>query len=225
MKLSEFEKLEQNTRNWVMLQAVKARHGKNAYDIAIMAIAKQLHLSLRDAKRLSVSLYQQFLKTQTINSQYRIVISDLSMADNVLEQLNPFFDSLIPKNIPQKFFIEYLDRLKAVNSTYILQKLAENQISTAEYQILFMIYNNDLDDFFDRLFEHKEGYICSHDKTVSVLQKTETAILEHQNLKLISYFSDQEKPELVGKRTYWSTNVFKDTNEVIQFLTEHFYLS
>jgi len=66
--------------------------------------------------------------------------------------------------------------------------------------------------------------VCSHDKTVNVLKQLKKAIISGENIALITYFAKDEKPELAGKKTYWSTNVFKDTNEVIEFLTKQFYL-
>lgn len=216
--------LDKPTRDWLILQAVTARRGREHYDTASWRIADHLEIPIKEAKQLSVSLYQRFLKSLTEHQQLQFHTSELATADQVQVFLNPLTDSLIPDCVPSTAFRAYFEQLKMVNADYVARETSGRHVTPAESQLLLMLANGELTAFFDRLFERREGLVCCHDKTVAVLAAVRKAILNHQNLPLISYFDEHENPSLAGKRTYWSTEVFRDTDEVIQFLTDRFYL-
>lgn len=224
MKLKDFKQLDKTERDLLMMYAVHGNQSRQAYHNAIINMTARLHLPIGETKQLSSILFSEFQKTASHSLHQQLKISELAATDTILQQLDVFYESVIPQNIPAEAFKRYLEKLNEVGLYYASRAVKDRKMPANKYHILTMIYNNQLADFFERFFTAKEGSVCSADKANFVVNQLESAIITDDNLPLVEHFGPKEKASLAGKRTYWSTDAFQDTNEVIKFLTKQFYL-
>lgn len=225
MKLSELDQKDETVQIYTIISSVIARRSINKYELAIDAIGNMLQLSNGDAKKLAHNATLRFNKKKSTYTNSALTTLDRIEFDILLNEMSPFYHPQTPKLINEDTFNELAEQVHNMTNSYAKKEYDNAKMKGKNiYKILEMIHQNQLDELFDRIFTKEESYVCSHDKTVNVLKQLKKAIISGENIALITYFAKDEKPELAGKKTYWSTNVFKDTNEVIEFLTKQFYL-
>lgn len=233
MKLSEFEKLPDYEQTLIKIAATIAREGKDDYDMYIHQIAMVINKSNLsktlmpegDAKILAKNIAQKLHKDKNLNLAKDLNVIKSVEVDAIIQKLKPFTKTVTPSNVNEKDFHHFKRLVDEINSDYISQSYQEVEKKGLNiYHIWKMVHTSELSDFFDRLFTKEESPTCSHDKTVHVIKSLKKAILEDKNIELISYFGPDEDPQLAGKKTYWSTDLFKDTDDVIEYLTKTFYL-
>lgn len=234
MKLSELKELPLNTQYLIKVNALIARRGILKYNGNIESIAGYANISLGDAKKLAYSIQLDFNKeynkrtTSTLKALDAVEFDALLSSNSVL----PLADEQTPKMVSLKDFQQLQTQVKFISSSYTSTEYASSSKKGRNIRlILSMINDGKLEEFLDRLFTKEEGGPMSHDKTRSVIDKLQNAIKNNENISLTSYFTKEDIPEasgerlqLIGKRTYWSTNFFKDTDDVIEYLTHQFYL-
>lgn len=232
MRLEDIEKLPLTKQLQFKIAAVNARMGFDMYESNIAYIANLLNIQeIGKAKQIAYNYNNRFENESSFVVMDSLSVIKSLLADQVYSELMPFQNSITANQVSKKHFKRVYRDIKSVNSDYTRKdyegyaKKGHNIFSIAD-----MINDGSLSEFLDRLFTKKEGMPMSHDKTSSVLSKLEQAFKEDINIPLVSYFTEEntkhvdEPEELIGHRTYWSTDVFKDTDEVIAYLTEHFFL-
>lgn len=234
MKLSELKKLPLNTQYLIKVNALIARRGLLKYNGNIESIAEYANISLGDAKKLAYSIQLDFNKnynkrtTSTLKALDAVEFDALLSSNSVL----PLADEQTPKMVSLKDFQQLQKQVKFIGSSYTSTEYASSSKKGRNIRLILSMINDDkLEEFLDRLFTKEEGSSMSHDKTRNVIDKLQDAIKNDKNISLTSYFTKEDIPEssgerlqLIGKRTYWSTNFFKDTDDVIEYLTHQFYL-
>lgn len=234
MKLSELKELPLNTQYLIKVNALIARRGILKYNSNIKLIARYANISLGDAKKLAYSIQLDFDKEyndrtiSTLKSLDAVEFDALLSSNSIL----PLADEQTPKMVSLKEFQQLHKQVKFINSSYTSAEYVSSSKKGRNIRlILSMINDGKLEEFLDRLFTKEEGGSMSHDKTRNVINKLQDAIKNDENIALTSYFTKEDIPEssgerleLIGKRTYWSTNFFKDTDDVIEYLTHQFYL-
>lgn len=235
MKLSELKELPLTTQYLIKVNALIARRGILKYNGNIALIARYANISLGDAKKLAYSIQLDFNKdynnktTSTLNALDAVEFDTLLSSNSIL----PLADEQTPKMVSLKDFQQLQKRVEFISSSYTSVEYASSSKKGQNIRlILSMINDGKLEQFLDRLFTKEEGSPMSHDKTRNVIDKLQDAIKNDENIALTSYFTKEDIPEssserlqLIGKRTYWSTNFFKDTDDVIEYLTHQFYLN
>jgi len=235
MKLSELKELPLNTQYLIKVNALIARRGILKYNDNIALIARYANISLGDAKKLAYSIQLDFNKDYNNRTASALKALDAVEFDTLLSSnsILPLADEQTPKMVSLKDFQQLQKRVEFISSSYTSVEYASSSKKGQNIRlILSMINDGKLEQFLDRLFTKEEGSPMSHDKTRNVIDKLQDAIKNDENITLTSYFTKEDIPEssgerlqLIGKRTYWSTNFFKDTDDVIEYLTHQFYLN
>jgi len=235
MKLSELKELPLNTQYLIKVNALIARRGILKYNDNIALIARYANISLGDAKKLAYSIQLDFNKDYNNRTASALKALDAVEFDTLLSSnsILPLADEQTPKMVSLKDFQQLQKRVEFISSSYTSVEYASSSKKGQNIRlILSMINDGKLEQFLDRLFTKEEGSPMSHDKTRNVIDKLQDAIKNDENIALTSYFTKEDIPEssgerlqLIGKRTYWSTNFFKDTDDVIEYLTHQFYLN
>lgn len=235
MKLSELKELPLTTQYLIKVNALIARRGILKYNGNIALIARYANISLGDAKKLAYSIQLDFNKDYNKRTASTLKALDAIEFDTLLSSnsILPLADEQTPKMVSLKDFQQLQKRVEFISSSYTSVEYASSSKKGQNIRlILSMINDGKLEEFLDRLFTKEEGSPMSHDKTRNVIDKLQDAIKNDENIALTSYFTKEDIPEssgerlqLIGKRTYWSTNFFKDTDDVIEYLTHQFYLN
>lgn len=218
--------LTQVQNDMMMANAVIANHGRRSYDDAVSEFKRQYDMTTEEAKRIIDTESKKYYDQLSTYGQSMLNLHQIIYFDMILDHIGPgYYQSIIPNAVPQNKYLRYQQHVvNRIALEYVSNVTDEKDLTQNESQILTMIYTNQLESFFDRFFTQKETAICSHDKTVFVIAQLERAILTQTVLPLVEYFNN-DKPDLSGKRTYWSTSTFQTTNDVKSFLTTQFYLS
>lgn len=234
MKLSELKELPLNTQYLIKVNALIARRGILKYNGNIKSITEYANISLGDAKKLAYSIQLDFNKDYNKRTSSTLKALDAVEFDALLSSNSvlPLADEQTPKMVALKDFQELQEQVRSISSNYASTEYASSSKKGRNIRlILSMINDGELEKFLDRLFTKEEGSPMSHDKARNVIDKLQDAIKNDENIALTSYFTKEDIPEssgerlqLIGKRTYWSTNFFKDTDDVIEYLTHQFYL-
>lgn len=235
MKLSELKELPLTTQYLIKVNALIARRGILKYNDNIGLIARYANISLGDAKKLAYSIQLDFNKDHNNRTASTLKTLDAVEFDTLLSSnsILPLADKQTPKMVSLKDFQQLQKRVEVISASYTSTEYASSSKKGRNIKlILSMINDGKLEEFLDRLFTKEEGHPMSHDKTRNVIDKLQDAIKNDENIALTSYFTKEDIPDssgeslqLIGKRTYWSTNFFKDTDDVIEYLTHQFYLN
>lgn len=176
------------------------------------------------------SLLSNIEKSKPKTTKYQDILQtvhDAIQGDIILQQIEPWRDSMVPSSIMTQAFDKYAEYINDIKLDYINNEYNQLNIpdnNKSNYELFCLIKSHQLDDFLDRFFTKKEGSSCSHDKTIFVQKQILKSLSINTPQPLIEYFENTEHQNLNGKRTYWSTDTFPDTDGLITFIKERFYL-
>lgn len=222
----KLKNIPSNTRLSAQINALIIDKAETDASLLKQGLANMLSLDIEDVE----ALVRDVSSNKPKKTQYQNILSDVHNAitgDLILDQIDDLSNSIVPGSIHQNAFDQYATYINDLKFEYMILEWEDIRSETStntDYNLFKMIKFHELDDFLDRFFTNKEGSTCSHDKTVFVQKQIIQAITKQKTMPLTEYFTNTAHETLNGKKTYWSVDTFKDTDDIINFLSERFYI-